>query len=132
LVSFEMICGIKDIKPQTKSQSICSQLKIGYNETKQKSEISMGIFAYCTAAVVNAISSQFCTILIKDIYSAQDLSISHVEKKLSILFFISTIVALPLILLFGRMADIMKISNLVLVVCIFEIIGHSLIIWKVD
>jgi len=64
-----MICGIKDIKPLEKSESVCAQLKIGYNETKQKIEIPVAIMAYCTAAVVNAISSQFCTILIKDIYS---------------------------------------------------------------
>lgn len=88
---------------------------------------------YCLSAVINSVSSQYCTILIQDIYSENEISLKHVERKLSILYAISTTLSLPLILLVGRLSDnIIKIHYLTIIISLFEMSGLFLIIYKID
>ena len=70
--------------------------------------------------------------LLKDIDKAHNVGLDHVEQRLSILFFISTVLALPLIVLFGRLADLMNVQSLILTVLLLEVIGHIFIIWNVE
>jgi hypothetical protein len=128
-----MVFGIKDVRPVVKSKTpFCIKMGSGFKELKSKVEIQIGIAAFAISAAVLAIDSQYTTVLLKDVDASNNIDLTHVERRLSILFFISTILALPLVVLFGRLADLVKIQNLILIVSLLEVLGHILIIWNVE
>ena len=109
LVAVWLIFGLQETKPQiTEKTSICKGLKVGAKEVCKKRSLIIAVLSYSIGAVINIIQPQFCTLLIKDIYTYDKKSMTLVEKRLSLLFLISTMIAFPVILLFGSLADKFK------------------------